>query len=253
MLKWQRWIKNLSLALGLLALLTCIVQVEKRYNQQICKHIQVNIIPIVEQHFLDEKAILTYLNAKATSPIYNIPLHQIKTKELENIIKSHNFVQLCSVYKNWQGSLKITILPRRILARVINTSETDRYIDTTGTIVPLSAAYTPNVLLLESKKTYKLNSNILSSPEGQDLLNMLKLITEDPFWKAQITHMSITQQDELVLSTQFSRNKIYFGKADNIKNKMKKLKLFYEVVLPYKGWNTYKRITLKFDNQIVCE
>ncbi len=253
MLKWQSWIKNLSLALGLLVLLTCIIQVEKKYNQQICKDIQVTIIPIAAQHFIEEKSILAYLGAKSSSPLYNIPLHQIKTKELENIIKSHNFVQLCSVYKNWQGSLKITILPRRILARVVNTPESDRYIDSTGTIVPLSAAYTPNVLLIESKKTYKLNSNILASTEGQDLLNMLQLITEDPFWKAQITHMSITRQDEFILSTQFSRHKVYFGQADNIKKKMKKLKLFYEVILPYKGWNTYKQINLKFDNQIVCE
>lgn len=253
MLKWQRWIKSLILALGLLVLLACIVQVEKRYNQQLCKNIQVKITPIAEQDFIDEKAILAYLTANVPSPLYDTPLHQIKTKELENIIKTHNFVQLCSVHKHWQGSLKITILPRRILARFIYAAEGDRYVDTTGKIVPLSTAYTPNVLLIESKKIYKLNSNILDSLEGQDLLNMLNLITEDPFWKAQITHIGITQQNELILSTQFSRQKIYFGQADNIENKIKKLKLFYEVVLPYKGWNAYKRINIKFDNQIVCE
>jgi cell division protein FtsQ len=254
MLKWQQWIKNLSLALGLLVLLICIVQVEKKYNQQRCKRIQVSIIPIAAQPFIDEKAILTYLNAKAAFPLYNSPLRQINTKELEYIIKSHNFVQECSVYKSWQGSLKITILPRCILARVINNApEPDCYIDTTGMIVPLSAAYTPRVLLIESKKKYKLNSNILATPAGQDLLNMLKIITEDPFWKAQITHISITQQNEWILSTQFSRHKIYFGQAENMLSKMKKLKLFYEVILPYKGWDAYKRINLKFDNQIVCE
>lgn len=253
MLKWQRWIKNLSLALGWLVLIAYIIQVEKKYTQQICKHIQVTILPIAEQHLLDENSILAYLSAKINFSLYNLPCHQIKTKELENIIKSHNFVQLGSVYKNWQGNLKITILPRRILARMINTYESDRYIDSTGTIVPLSTAYTPNVLLIESKKTYKLNSNILLSSEGKGLLSMLNLITEDPFWKAQITHINITQADELILSTQFTRYKICFGRADNIKNKMKKLKLFYEVILPYKGWNAYKRISLQFDKQIVCE
>ncbi len=253
MLKWQQWFKNLSLVLGWLVLLACIVYVEKKYKQQLCKDIQVTIIPIAEQHFIDEKAILNYLLAKTTTPLYNTPLHQIKTKELENIIKTHNFVQVCTVHKDWQENLKITILPRRVLARVISTPEADRYIDTTGTVVPLSATYTPNVPLIESKKTYKINSNIRTANEGEALLNMLQLITEDPFWKAQITHMAITQHDELILSTQFSRHKIYFGKADNIEKKMKKLKLFYKVILPYKGWNTYKKINLKFNNQIVCE
>lgn len=253
MFKWQQRIKNLGLALGLLLLVICIVQVEKKYNQQQCKDIQVIILPNAGQRFIEEKTILAYLAAKKTSLLGSTPLHQIKAKELENIIKSYNFVQICSVHKNWQGNLKITILPRSILARIINMSELDCYIDTTGRIVPLSTIYTPNVLLIESKKTYDLNSNILASAEGQGLFNMLQLITEDPFWKAQVTHISITPQDEFILSTQFSNHKVYFGKADNMEKKMQKLKLFYEVILPYKGWNAYRQINLKFDNQIVCE
>ena len=46
---------------------------------------------------------------------------------------------------------------------------------------------------------------------------------------------------------------IYFGTIDNYKKKFKKLEATYKKGFLYKGWNKYKSINLKFENQVECE
>jgi cell division protein FtsQ len=52
---------------------------------------------------------------------------------------------------------------------------------------------------------------------------------------------------------QVGKQYIEFGKAEQIEEKFSKLTIFYQKILPFKGWNTYKRVNLKYFNQIVCE
>ena len=42
------------------------------------------------------------------------------------------------------------------------------------------------------------------------------------------------------------------GKLENVGKKMENLRLFLEEGIALKGWNVYKEINLKFENQIVC-
>ena len=247
------WGKVMILIVVIVLLIGGIIQTERKYDMQRCKHIQVKIIPIIEQNFIDEHNIFSYLASRFQKLDSTTPLHSIPTKELENILKSHNFVQHCSVHKSWQGNLAITILPRKILARIINTACEDAYIDNEGTILPLSSTYTPRVVLVESEKKYKVSNHIDAYPEGQGLLNMLQIIAEDIFWQTQITHIYINDKEEVILATKFGRHKVHFGKFEQLEDKFKRLKLFYEVILPQKGWDVYKQINLKFDTQIICE
>ena len=45
---------------------------------------------------------------------------------------------------------------------------------------------------------------------------------------------------------------VFLGKIDNFEEKLAKLKLFYEKALNQVGWNKYSRISLEFNNQIIC-
>ena len=47
-------------------------------------------------------------------------------------------------------------------------------------------------------------------------------------------------------------HKIYFGDLLNLDEKLDYLYKFYKYILPSKGWDTYKLISLKYNNQIVC-
>jgi cell division protein FtsQ len=82
---------------------------------------------------------------------------------------------------------------------------------------------------------------------------MINFIDEDEFWKAQIAQIEIDKAGEMLIYPQVGKQVIEFGTADNYEVKLKKLKLFFKKILPYKGWNTYTKVNIKYNNQIVCE
>ena len=53
--------------------------------------------------------------------------------------------------------------------------------------------------------------------------------------------------------TWFGNQEILFGKIEDFVGKFQKLQTFYKKIIPAKGWNMYKKINLKFENQIICD
>ena len=251
-LRFSRWL--FLLASGLVLLL-CIALAEKKYASRVCKKVQIKVFSTHGQQFITEHEASSYLFSHVPLSPNHTLLKDIKIKRIEDVIKSHKFVRSCSVAISWKGVVEITILPKWALARLVGERGPSGYIDEAGGIIPLSSTYTPRVMLLSSKSfcTLPLTANLCDQSEGQKLLMLLHTIEQSPFLKAQINHIRISKKNELVLSMQLTRHKVYFGKLEDIDSKMEKLKLFYRVILPYKGWEAYKKITLKFDNQIVCE
>eukprot|EP01132_Coremiostelium_polycephalum_P003044 gene3044-3808_t len=243
---------GLSLLASIALLLSALMLVEKKYDKQRCRAIKICLRQIGEQRFVTEQELISYLKEQSDVVLDESLLHQIKITKLENTIKSHNFVRACSVHKTWQGDIKINITPKEVLARVVCSDGGDCYIDEEGALLPLSKSYTARVLLFDGVDGGHLKHiDQQGRLNNQSLLEALRFLNNDPFWKAHITHVGANKKGELTLTTLLNRQKIHLGAPHDIKNKMKKLMLFYQTILPQKGWHTYKRINLKFDNQIV--
>ena len=71
-------------------------------------------------------------------------------------------------------------------------------------------------------------------------------------WKAQIQQINVTPAKELELVPQVGDHIIFLGKPGNYENKFDRLKTFYKKGLNEIGWNKYSRISLEFNNQIIC-
>jgi len=46
---------------------------------------------------------------------------------------------------------------------------------------------------------------------------------------------------------------IEFGTAENMEEKLKKLKIFYKEILPQMGWSRYHRVNVEYNGQLVAE
>jgi cell division protein FtsQ len=126
----------------------------------------------------------------------------------------------------------------------------DFYVDSTGKIMPVLEKYTARVLLITRESDKQLPD---FKKYDRELLNVIKFIYHDKFLKAQITQLEINQKEEVLLYPQVGNQIIQLGKLDNWEDKFKRLKAFYQRILPLKGWAAYKKINLEFNNQIICE
>ena len=253
MLKFRQCIRGMGLLLSSTLLVIAIVFAETKRMDRTCQGIELVIVGDTTQPLVEKEGLLKRLTASTSQPIIDAPLQGLAIRSIENTIKSNSFVREGVVYKNWKGVLKIALAPRRPIARILYPHQQSQYVDEDGTLLPLSGQYTARVLLVEAEQLPGISRNLNESSYGMALLALFNYINQDPFWRAQIAHMHIDKQGKIVMNTQVSKQRIELGLPYAIEKKMAKLKCFYKQIIPYKGWNTYKRVNLEFDKQIVCE
>jgi cell division protein FtsQ len=62
----------------------------------------------------------------------------------------------------------------------------------------------------------------------------------------------VNKNTEFELVPKVGRHIIVFGDIDNMEKKFDKLIVFYKEGLNKTGWDKYKIINLKYENQVVC-
>jgi cell division protein FtsQ len=89
-------------------------------------------------------------------------------------------------------------------------------------------------------------------PLVSQIYEFARFVIDDDFWNAQITQVYVNGPNDIELIPRVGSQVILIGNLDDFEKKLEKLKLFYEKALPAEGWNKYKKINLKYSNQIIC-
>ncbi|MGY6648997.1 cell division protein FtsQ/DivIB [Wenyingzhuangia sp. IMCC45574] len=173
--------------------------------------------------------------------VKNQPKSSINLQELENLIQSHSMVSFADVSMGITGKLNVEIKQRKPLARMFNPQNVI-YIDTKGGEMPLSENYSARVPIIN-------NRNGLIKPE--EVFPLIKKIDADTFMKKIV--VSVKKNDAgFWLSTRINKQQVLLGDLENISGKLKKLKVFYNYMENDSLANTFKKIDLQYNNQIVC-
>ena len=250
----KRILQLLPWVVGLGALMVCIGWISFRSDGRVVRKVVVNIDNQADNYFLDDSDVMKLLSDGGEEKIVGASVENLSLKILENRLKNHKFVSNTEVSTDFQGNLFVSIAQNKPIARILRQDAPGAYVSNAGQVLPLSEKYTARVVLISGDYTRKLwLDNLTDTPYGQQLLELLLFIDQDPFWKAQIAEVSINRKGDIRLFPQVTRQVIEFGKAENIVEKFEKLMIFYTRILPAKGWNTYERVNLKYSNQIVCE
>lgn len=161
---------------------------------------------------------------------------------LEHQVVNNPYVEEASVFLTVNGILETVIKQRTPIARIMSGSKS-YYVDKHGVILPLSDNYSARVLLV---------SGVKNEEEVNQILPFLSRITSDNFLKKEIIGVEKTQKNELMLLVRSGDYKIEFGNISDMEIKFKKLKAFYNKTFDDKTINNYKKISLKYHNQVVC-
>jgi cell division protein FtsQ len=240
--------------LGLMMLTGLIGFVEKKQDEKTCKRILINVNNEFENYFVDQKDVQFLMEGARRSSLIGEKFSTIDLKYLERKIKTNKFVKDAQVFNDMKGNLVVNIDQMRPLARTINSFGGGNYISTESTILPLSSKFASRVIIISGAFTNKLSDSFLQKEkEGKALIEMLQYIEKDEFLSAQIAQLDINSWGDIVMFPLIGKQYIEFGTAENYQEKFRKLKAFYKEILPVKGWGTYEKISLKYQNQIVCE
>ena len=216
--------------------------------KRICQHVSYEIRP-GSLKFLSSEKVEKILQEHTLHSLVGQTMRKIPIHALEKHVEKNPFVQSCQIYKTPHHRLIILVQQRQPIARLLTKGGVQRYVDSSGKFFPLSKDHTSHSLLLRMEQSDE--GSLTESEQGQPLLDLLLYIYEDEVWRDQIAEVELLGR-HIFLYPQVTKQRIFFGNATQVQEKFKKLTLFYQRILPNKGWNLYREVDLRFKGQIVC-
>jgi cell division protein FtsQ len=254
-MKWKLNIrKEIKVAVSLLVISFLIAFSERKQDGLICKDIEIELDNVNENHFLDEADIMK-LVVGSGQPIKGTSLDDINLKAIETKLKYDKHILDAELFGDLKGNLVVNVELRRPIARIVQEDAPDAYIAEDGVIMQVSEKYTSRVVLVSGAyvKTLLESQDLNNLEEGKQLLEMIKFINEDKFWKAQIAQLDINSNGKITIYPQMTGQRVQFGKPEDFESKFTKLMIFYKEILPQRGWTRYERVNLEYNGQIVAE
>ena len=209
----------------------------KRFNNAKMENVSINMnqskTPV---YFIDEKDIKDLV--KQYNPTRKIG--DVKIPELEKKINENPFVDSANVYMNLNGNLNVDIKQRVPVFRLSKNGK-DFYVDEKGVEFPISRNFSYPCMLVMGD---------VDASEYQKLGQLVEKIDKDDFSKKYFIGIK-KEKDNYNLLTSDGNYKVEIGDLENIDFKVKGFKTFVEKYLVYQNPNKYKKISVKYNNQIV--
>jgi cell division protein FtsQ len=213
------------------------------------------INPLITEEEINDTLISKFGKIEGQS-IESVPIF-----EIEQFLRSIPYISSTNVYSTLNGSMSATVTTRVPVLRVFNSADESFLIDTAGVAMPVSKKHPLRLLVASGNITEPFRhmkgqkAMVSTLREGsviKGLYEVAMLITADDFLDAFIAQIYVNEKNEMELVPRLGEQVIIFGTVEDAALKLEKLKAFYLQVVRQAGWDTYKTINLKFDNQVVC-
>lgn len=252
-MKWVKVKKSIAFAVLVLILGGFIGFVENQSQHKTYRGIDIEVIGISGVYFVEEAEIRALIAAAFPELSPDTNLDRIPLKQLETRLSGHPFVKSVESYIDQKGIVKVVIEQHQPVARLVRPLAAHGYITKEGKVIPTSSSYTSRSLIIEGGYAEHLMERGEIEEKMPELLTLIRFITEDRFWNAQITSIEIRSKTDIRLHQQVGSQAIEFGDALDLASKFERIMLFYKEILPRKGWDSYSKVSVKYKDQIVCE
>lgn len=193
------------------------------------------------QLFIDQKTVNKLLIENRTDP-KTIGRDALDLNKLEKSIDAHPMIEKSQVSISVDGVLKAVVKQKTPIARIYD-GGASFYIDYKGNKMPLSSNYTARVLLVSGE---------INDENRTDFAKLFRVIYDDVFLKKNIIGMQIMPNGSVLMLNRNYNFKIDFGQLVNVEQKFKNYKAFFQKVVLDSSIANYKKIDLRFAQQVVC-
>jgi|DewCreStandDraft_4_1066084.scaffolds.fasta_scaffold33230_2 cell division protein FtsQ len=229
-----------------------------------CKGVEIKIDYKDADPFFTEDEIIEYIKDKALK-IEGEYLKNLNEQYIEEIIDNYPYVYKSNAFLSLDGTLKLQIVQRKPIVRIINKFDQQFYLDSYGVKMPVSEKYTANVPIASGyinsiyapfspdiKNNRSDTLNLINDSILYNIYKVANFVSGNKFFYSLIEQIYVNQRGDIELIPKFNEHIIILGDAENIEEKFFKLDVFYKNALKETGWDKYKTINLKYENQVVC-
>lgn len=216
---------------------------DRHEDTRLCRGVDLHITDSLHFDLIDEEMVLAVLQEHSIDPV-GLPLEEIDPERIEATLLMHPLVGKVQCYKTGGDMLRINLSSKVPLVRVINNRGQDFYVDSRGEIL------TQRSLAVQLPVATGYIDRQFAAGE---LLEVVRVIDQSEFWKAQVEQINVTKDGQIELVPRVGDHLLILGTADNVEAKLDRLMNFYEKGLDNVGWNKYRSVSVAYENQVVCK
>jgi cell division protein FtsQ len=261
-LKLNKKIKKLLItSIIVLSLIVALAFVTSQKHKVLCSEIKITILDSSQNYFIDKNDVLELIYEDFGN-VVGYSFDSINIASIELKLSKNPFIENVEVFKTLHGKLNVDIKQRNPILRVINSKGQSFYIGQEGVIMPSSSKYTSLEILANGyiPASYKfadtINLPLIDENFDDklifDLFTLAKFINSDNFYLALIDQIYVNENHDFELVPKIGNHIVEFGDISNYEEKLRNLEIFYKKGITKLGWNRYSKISLKYENQIVC-
>ena len=218
---------------------------------------RINIFRNTTDGFLAEDELMATIRNQQN--VDSIKLKNLNTTLIEDALYANPYVESADAFTNIDGELLVNLSEKIPVLRIFNKREEGYYICENGGILPLSKKYSARVFMVNGylnipfvEGSTSVYDTVYRNTSLGGILELVNTLNDDDFLKSQINQIYLNSKQEFELIPEFGKHIIIVGDLEDLDNKLKKLKAFYQQVLLEEGLEKYNTINLKFDGQLVC-
>jgi cell division protein FtsQ len=236
---------------------------EVKRNATLCKMVDIRIMQHDSDFYITPNEVRKLIEEQQ-GDVVGKSMDKINVHKIEQMLGNNPFIADAEVYATLDGNLEVRLVQKKPIVRIINNDDESFYIDSAGSIVPLSNNYAPKVLIVNGNinepysmyNTRNVKQMIHDTSVHSLLPGIYKLATyirKNTFWNSQVTQVYIDTARDFCLVPRVGNQRIILGDTTNMEQKFNRLWVLYHNGLTATGkWNDYTTINLKFNHQIVC-
>lgn len=190
--------------------------------------------------FITHKTVNKLL-IQSPDTLMDIALEGLDLMSMEQRLNQNPMIRKSEVYVTIDGVLGAKIEQRDPIGRVLASNEV-YYIDADGKAMPLSEVYSARVPIVTG----------VVEEDLEAITPLLLKIREDEFMNRMVVGLNQTKNGEVELELRNLRLKALFGKPNQIDKKFQNFKAFYKKTKQDSTIYGYKKINLKFENQVIA-
>jgi cell division protein FtsQ len=220
------------------------------------KDVDLKIVRKTEKGFIDyEKTYGEILDICDT--VNNNQIKMINVDSVLNALNENPWIISAEAEINLKEYLAVEVVECEPIVRVYAKSGKSVYIDENGNIFPSENQYVPRILIVSGidfpvKELGNVNDDIYAKTDLPQTFNLVKEVLNDNYAKSCVKQIHYDKKKNYIFSVNNTNIIVIFGDVNEIREKLLKMKHFFDKMLGNPELDNYKEINLNYKNQVVC-
>lgn len=180
---------------------------------------------------------------KYPEPIVGERISAVNTDKIRRYLSSLKNFEDVEVMITSDGMLRISVEPMVPVMRVFYAGKS-YYVNKDGKQILSDADFFTDVPVVSGNFSLKF--------KPVDILPMVRFVAGDNLMDNLVAMIHANDKDNIILVPRITGHVINFGDTTRLDEKRDALKLFYNKVMPYRGWEYYDTVSVKFRGQVVA-